>query len=96
MKNKPKSQRFLSSNGHYSIKRYDASKVEFYGLNQHSSLYDLADAIYNYCDFCSDISTPLRCEVSFYNSRNYVFYFLLTNYRSTEDILKELSKQLYL
>ena len=93
-KDKPRVQRFRSSNSFYGIeKRDDSNIIKLYGLCV-ASVYDFAEAIYNDCIEALNVPTPLICEVSFYNSRNIVQTFQITNCQSLEDVLKELSKQL--
>ena len=96
-KAKPKVQSFRSSNSFYGIeKREDSNIIKLYALNCGASIYDFAETIYNDCIKTLNFPTPLICEVVFYNSRAIVYTFKITNCQSLEDVLKELSKQLWL
>ena len=60
-------EKVLSSNAQYVITIYEKPNVlEFYAQNSKSSLYDLADTIYNDCIRNQTICTPLTCKVIFY------------------------------
>jgi len=101
MKNKRKKktepQKFLSSNDQYIICKNDGSDVlELYAQNPETSLYDLAETIYNDCITQLNIPTPIVCNVIFYHSRAYVRYFRLKSCQSIEDTLKEISKKIRL
>jgi len=90
-------EKVLSSNKQYVITIYEQPSVlKFYARNPKSSLYDLAQTLYNDCISNLTISTPLTCEVIFYNRRSFVYTFEIKNCQSMEDVLKELSQQLEL
>ena len=83
--------RYLSSNDKYSIIIYeDPSIVRLYAT-QDSSLYDLADTIYNDCIINLNISIPFKCYVIFYRSINYESTIHIRDCQSIEDVLKEIS-----
>lgn len=97
MKKKPKVQKFTSSNDQYEIWRTDGSDIlKLYARNNDTTFYDLAYTIYNDCIGYLKLSLPLKIEVTFYNSRCFIWIFEIKSAKSTEEVLVDLCKQLKL
>ena len=96
-KAKPQVQKYLSSNEHFGIEKYeDSSAIKFYALKYETSIYDFAETLYNDCIKTLNFPTPLICEATFYHSRTMVYRFNIKNCQSLEDILEELCKKIKL
>ena len=94
---KTRTKTYISSNDQYTIiKNKNPNEIELFARYQTSSIFDLAETIYSDCITLLQLSVPLTCYVTFYNSRNYYTKFVIEKSQSREDVLKEITSKLFL